>query len=662
MVAPANCFCAFFCSVTLITLGATYVPEAHASQYFFSLQGNDQTGNGSQASPWRSINKFNTLELGPGDGVFFRAGDVFSGSMELDEEDTGTNSSGQLIAPITITSYGGGPLDRATIRSASNKQALLSYNNGGISLSNLEFANGGTYQSNPASGIEFRTDYDSGSGYSQLSYIHLDNVVSHGFHQSGLSLDASGSVGYQDVQISNSQFYDNQFAGVDIGASQYLDLIHRDVKIENVIARNNPGYAGCSPHCGHGIVIGQVDNAVIENSIAYSNGLVAGKGNIGIWSWQSNNVTIQHNTAYGNRSPSGADGGGFDIDGGVTNSVVQYNKSYDNAGAGYLLAEFAYAGPMSQNVFRYNLSVNDGNDGYGAITVSGGDPTFTASSALFHNNTAVVDHNVAPASRGPVWFLDGYHSDLNLTDNVFVALNGTSLIDGDAPTNTSKFIHNMYWTNGAPVQLGGATYASVPDWAAASQQEMLDGQYVGVQANPNFSADGLSRPIPPSLLIDAGLPADSTAWPSWFAGIGPTDFYGTVLPQALGPDIGAVEYYLIGDYNRDGYVDAADYILWRKSSGQTGAGLAADGNHDGIVDASDYGLWRTHVGDSIGAGAGFASGALGYGNVPEPSPSLLLLLAIVSGYLMNWRAVTDIRPSRKQIGLVQGIVQSRGHR
>src|SRR5262249_45452443 len=199
------------------------------------------------------------------------------------------------------------------------------------------------------------------------------------------------------------------------------------------------------------------------------------------------------------------------------------------------------------------------------------------------------------ACRGSVCSLYGYHSVLNMTENVFVALNGASLIDGAAPINTSNFIHNVYWTNGAPVQLGGATYASVADWAAASQQEMLDGQYVGVQANPNFSADGLYLPIRPSPLIDAGLPAGSTAWPSWFAGIGPTDFYGTVLPQGLRPDIGAVEYYLIGDYNRDGSVDAADYILWRKASGQTGAGLAADGNHDGNVDASDYGMWRTHV-------------------------------------------------------------------
>ena len=35
-----------------------------------------------------------------------------------------------------------------------------------------------------------------------------------------------------------------------------------------------------------------------------------------------------------------------------------------------------------------------------------------------------------------------------------------------------------------------------------------------------------------------------------------------------------------GDYNQNGFVDAADYAVWRTSIGQTGVGLAADGNGD----------------------------------------------------------------------------------
>ena len=42
-----------------------------------------------------------------------------------------------------------------------------------------------------------------------------------------------------------------------------------------------------------------------------------------------------------------------------------------------------------------------------------------------------------------------------------------------------------------------------------------------------------------------------------------------------------------GDFNLDGVVDSGDYISWRRSVGQTGAGLAADGNGDGQVDGAD---------------------------------------------------------------------------
>ncbi len=46
----------------------------------------------------------------------------------------------------------------------------------------------------------------------------------------------------------------------------------------------------------------------------------------------------------------------------------------------------------------------------------------------------------------------------------------------------------------------------------------------------------------------------------------------------------------LGDYNQNGFVDAADYVVWRNTLGQIGAGLAADGNNNGTIDAADYDL------------------------------------------------------------------------
>ncbi|HEX5472071.1 MAG TPA: hypothetical protein VFW73_09300, partial [Lacipirellulaceae bacterium] len=74
---------------------------------------------------------------------------------------------------------------------------------------------------------------------------------------------------------------------------------------------------------------------------------------------------------------------------------------------------------------------------------------------------------------------------------------------------------------------------------------------------------------------------------------------------------------LKGDYNSDGKVDAADYVLWRK-----GGPLANEGDNPGTVDSGDYTYWRAHFGESSGS---FPSG--GFVAVPEPSVLLLGLFA-----------------------------------
>jgi hypothetical protein len=97
---------------------------------------------------------------------------------------------------------------------------------------------------------------------------------------------------------------------------------------------------------GSGIVLGSVNNATIERSLAYNNGWLctAPEGPVGIWTYDSNNVTIQFNESHHNRTGGPADGGGFDLDQNTSNSRLQYNYSHDNEGAGFLL----YTGQANQ--------------------------------------------------------------------------------------------------------------------------------------------------------------------------------------------------------------------------------------------------------------------------------------------------------------------------
>jgi autotransporter-associated beta strand protein len=70
---------------------------------------------------------------------------------------------------------------------------------------------------------------------------------------------------------------------------------------------------------------------------------------------------------------------------------------------------------------------------------------------------------------------------------------------------------------------------------------------------------------------------------------------------------------LQGDYNEDGRVDAADYIVWRKTNGTTGG----------------YNTWRANFGRTS-PGTGSGSSTLGdHAAVPEPSTLVILILGVL---------------------------------
>lgn len=92
-----------------------------------------------------------------------------------------------------------------------------------------------------------------------------------------------------------------------------------------------------------------------------------------------------------------------------------------------------------------------------------------------------------------------------------------------------------------------------------------------------------------------------------------TDFYIRSM-QITGPGVAGVP----GDYNGDGVVDAADYVLWRK-----GGPLQNEVDTPGTVNAADYTAWRARFGNPPGSGSGL-SGA----SVPEPGTFVYIVAAI----------------------------------
>ena len=89
---------------------------------------------------------------------------------------------------------------------------------------------------------------------------------------------------------------------------------------------------------------------------------------------------------------------------------------------------------------------------------------------------------------------------------------------------------------------------------------------------------------------------------------------------------------LVGDYNGDGVVDAADYTVWRDAVGQAVAPyFGADGNGDGLVDDADCAVWKARYGTTAAGEAALAA-------VPEPAGLALLLLGTLVASVARQRS------------------------
>jgi T5SS/PEP-CTERM-associated repeat protein len=82
---------------------------------------------------------------------------------------------------------------------------------------------------------------------------------------------------------------------------------------------------------------------------------------------------------------------------------------------------------------------------------------------------------------------------------------------------------------------------------------------------------------------------------------------------------------VLGDYNRNGHVDSADYIVWRNSLNQPGAGLFADGSGDGQITRLDFDVWKSQFGQPLGSGDQTQQ----VPTVPEPASALLCTIGLL---------------------------------
>ena len=417
----------------LLSLGFSLLFQtAEGATRYVSLTGADNNNGTSASSPWKTIAKVNS-SAGAGDTILFKGGQTFTGGIFL-----GTGKGGTNPNLVTFSSYdpntglvlpNGAPSASRAIISTSDSDGFVAYQSGGYVIKNLNFTGPGR-DTTTKDGLKFFVD----GGVVSHAKVEIDQVDVNGF-STGISIggwaDGSGTLhGYDGITITNTNAFDNKLTGIFTYGKAINS--HRNLVIRNCTAYRNRGDAAATGNSGNGILVNGVTTGLVEHCRAYENGNI-GFGSVGIWTYGVDGITIQYCESYNNRSSKTSDGGGFDFDGGTVNSVMQYNYSHGNDGAGYLLAQYQNAtteyGPLSNNVIRYNISENDARRrSYGGIMFWGHSSTDKVGTTYVYGNTIYSGGSATDGTPAALRFLQSNFSGIKIYNNIFVASSGKRLI------------------------------------------------------------------------------------------------------------------------------------------------------------------------------------------------------------------------------------------
>ncbi len=540
-IAPIVRICAGIAAAASLIGGASR--EASAATYYVdAVRGSDVNAGTSPQTAWRSLQRANRTVLRPGDDLRLHGEQRFAAPLII-----GSSDAGDPRRPVTITSYASG---MATIVARATDGVTVD-RTAGVRIERLAVVGSGSTTSNPGIGVHA---FATGDG-PRLDTLHFADLNISGFRSGGLQVEATGFGGFTNVKIERVTAHNNGDFGIDF-VGRYvtrqegnLPYSHTHVLVTDSTAYRNNGDPSTGQNTGSGILLGQVQDGVIRYCSAYANGgrgRNVGGGPVGIWAFDANRILIEHNVSYDNLSqpagPSGMDGDGFDFDGGTSDSLMQYNYSRNNQGAGYLLTQFAGARPFTRNLLRFNVGEDDAT-GIGSYV----DPGDVIQRTVFDNNTIYTTGGADTVQILPFGAYDGvaFHNNVLLNG-------GNGHVVNTQITRGIALQGNLYWAYGGRdfnVEWGSRTYRTLAAWRSASGVEVLDGHATGFDEDPRLNAPGRG-----GVIADPHRLAELTAYRLsrqsrigragldlqrlFGIPIGPTDFYGFAIPESA-PPVGA---------------------------------------------------------------------------------------------------------------------------
>ncbi|MEM8566137.1 MAG: choice-of-anchor Q domain-containing protein [Bacteroidota bacterium] len=488
--------------------------------YVDANTGNDNASGTSAESPWKTLSKVSSTTFQPGDQILFKAGSVWNERLVL-------SGSGTEKNPIIIDKYGDGnkPIFNGGGGSESLPTVLLE-NEEYWEINNLEITNSNgsiaTYQSD-LWGIRVNVT-EAG----EFNHIYIRNCYIHAVGSDVPEAKSGGKLAggiyvtvesppespawYNDLKIQNNEIGGESggdlVGGLGIATNSTHGELDKDKDRKpflNVVISNNI----VGPTGRNNVIIRVSDGAVVEHNLLRDAGRFS-KGH-SIFNFNTTNLTVQYNEAFGNTGPAGeADRGAFDADYNARNTYYQYNYSHDN-NWGFA---FMKKGINENPVFRYNISENDKL----AVYFYGFEEQKGPQRAQVYNNT----HYVSSGHKIEV-FKDRTAANTDFYNNIFYFQDSASW-GSKTPVNCT-FENNAYFNIGVK---GSNAVVSDPKLVKPGHGD----QRIDWSDYPDVLTGYQLQPMSPC--IDAGKKV---------ADNGEQDFWGNPLYNGS-PDIGAYEFTL----------------------------------------------------------------------------------------------------------------------
>jgi hypothetical protein len=445
--------CAFLFSCDSKKEGVNY--------YFDPANGNDKNSGLEPAKAFKNLSVIRNLILKPGDSVLLKSGAVFTDHLYI-------SCKGDSGKPIVLGKYGGDarPYIKGETKDTTRLQAVHVFNAEHFIIRDLEISNFSAMPIKEIQGLLVEV-----YNYGKAKDITIDNLYVHDIRAELTSEDDGGagsghaiairnyrddktdsiSSHYDGLLVQNCLIRNSRFGGIGMWGN--WERKRWDPSL-NVVIRNNI-LDGIS---GHGIVPVACESPLVEYNIMKNSPQLPTdpEGVDGIWPWSCDNAVVQYNVVSDVKSQW--DAYGFDADYNCTNSLFQYNLSFNNGG-GFLLICNSGGWPKdwsignSGTVIRYNVSINDGLRNYiGHGTTKFFSPvihvTGSTTNTLIEKNLIYVLKKPEPQIDKTIIHLDNWgkdnHPDSTFFRNNFIYAEETNLAANPENSTNHYFDNNLF--------------------------------------------------------------------------------------------------------------------------------------------------------------------------------------------------------------------------